>query len=63
MTKEADPMFIILKGLGWAGLIITAAFVASANGVSEGAAFGIIAGLSGAAVGSLYGRRRCGAGC
>ena len=54
---------MIAKGLVWAGLIIAAAFVANANGVSEGAAFGIIAGLSGAAVGSLYGRRRCGAGC
>ncbi len=55
-------MIMILKGLGWAGFIIGAAYVANANGVSEGAAFGIIAGLSGAAVGSLYGRRRCGAG-
>ena len=56
-------MIMIFKGLAWAGLIIAAAFVANANGVSEGAAFGIVAGLSGAAVGSLYGRRRCGAGC
>ena len=56
-------MGMIMKGLGWAGLIIVATFVAIANGVSDGAAFGIIAGLSGAAVGSLYGRRRCGAGC
>lgn len=56
-------MPMILKALFWAALIIAAASVANANGVSEGAAFGIIAGLSGAAVGSLYGRRRCGAGC
>ena len=56
-------MGMIVKGLGWAGLIIVAAFVATANGISDDAAFGIIAGLTGAAVGSLYGRRRCGAGC
>jgi hypothetical protein len=56
-------MGMIMKSLGWAGLIIAAAFVANANGLSDGAAFGIIAGLSGAAVGSLYGRRGCGAGC
>jgi hypothetical protein len=56
-------MIMILKALGWAGLIIAAASVAKANAVSEGAAFGIIAGLTGAAVGSLYGRRQCGAGC
>ena len=56
-------MLMTLKGLGWAGLIIGAALIATANGASDGAAFGIIAGLSGAAVGSLYGRRRCGAGC
>ena len=56
-------MNMIMKALLWAGLIIAAAFVASANGVSDGSAFGIVAGLSGAAVGSLYGRRRCGAGC
>ena len=53
-------MIIILKALGWAALIIAAASVANTNAASEGAAFGIIAGLTGAAVGSLYGRRRCG---
>jgi len=56
-------MIMILRALGWAALIIAATAVATANGVSGGAAFGIIAGLSGAAIGSLYGRRRCGAGC
>ena len=56
-------MTMILKGLGWAGLIIAAAFVATTNGLSDDATFGIIAGLSGAAIGSLYGRRRGGAGC
>ena len=56
-------MSMMLKALFWAGLIIAAASVADANGVSGGAAFGIIAGLTGAAIGSLYGRRRCGAGC
>jgi hypothetical protein len=55
-------MIRMSKAVGWAGLIITAAFVASVNGVSEGAAFGIIAGLSGAAIGSIYGRQ-CRAGC
>ena len=55
-------MFMIAKALLWGGLIIAAAFIASANGVSEGAAFGIIAALSGAAIGSIYGRR-CGAEC
>jgi len=56
-------MIMILKALGWAGLIIAAASVANANGASDSAAFGIIAGLTGAAVGSLYGRRQYGAGC
>ena len=56
-------MVMISKALLWAGLIIAATSVANANGLSEGAAFGIIAGLSGAAIGSLYGRRGCGARC
>ena len=56
-------MMMILKGLVWASLIIGAALVAATYGVSEGASFGIIAGLSGAAIGSLYGRYRCGMGC
>ena len=34
-------MGMIMKGLGWAGLIIVATLVATANGVSDGAAFGI----------------------
>ena len=56
-------MIMILKGLGWAGLILAAASVANANAVSPDAAFGIIANLSSTAVGSLYGRRKCGVGC
>jgi uncharacterized protein YfiM (DUF2279 family) len=56
-------MIMILKALGWAGLIIAGASFANANGVSESAAFGIIAGVTGAAVGSLYGHRQCGAEC
>jgi hypothetical protein len=63
MTKRVDHMMMILKGLVWASLIIGAALVAATNGVSEGASSGIIAGLSGAAIGSLYGRHRCGTGC
>lgn len=50
-------MDIRIKALLWASAILVAAWVSRANDLSDGAAFGILAGLSGAAVGSLYGLR------
>ena len=50
-------MTIKTKALLWAGAIIVAAIFANLMGLSSGASFGIIAGLSGAAVGALYGKR------
>ncbi|WFL78516.1 hypothetical protein P7228_05470 [Altererythrobacter arenosus] len=44
------------KALAWAALIIGAALLAKAQGLSDAASFGIVAGLSGAAVGSLRSR-------
>lgn len=40
----------------WAAIIIAAAFLSAANGLSDSASFGIIAGLSGAAYGSIIGK-------
>ena len=46
-----------LNAVAWAALTILWAFIAKAEGLSDSATFGIIAGLSGAAVGTLYGRK------
>ena len=43
------------KALIWAALILAAGVIAVANDLGTGAAFGIIAGLSGAALGTLHG--------
>jgi hypothetical protein len=51
------------KALIWAAIIIGAAFIANAQGLSDGASYGLIAGLTGAAWGSLHSRNACGAGC
>ena len=56
-------MSMIFKSLAWAVLIIAAASAADANGLSDSASFAVIAGLAGAAVGSLYGSRHCTGGC
>ncbi|BDI59928.1 hypothetical protein [Qipengyuania nanhaisediminis] len=51
------------KALIWAGAIIAAAIAARGSGLEDGASFGIIAGLSGAAWGSLFASRGCGRSC
>jgi membrane protease YdiL (CAAX protease family) len=56
-------MAIKSKALLWAALIIGAAIFARWHGLSDGASFGIVAGLSGAAWGTLYTRTPCGRGC
>ena len=47
----------IHQSLLWGTAIIGATLAASSNGLGDAATFGIIAGLSGAAIGSIYGRR------
>lgn len=49
----------ILHSLVWASAILLAALVCAANGVSDAASFGIVAGLSGAAIGALSNGRSC----
>lgn len=56
-------MNIQSKALLWAAIIIAAAFVAKGQGLSDAASSGIVLGLSGAALGSLYGGRRKQKGC
>lgn len=51
------------KALLWAAGIIAAAVFMQAQGMSDGASFGVIAGLSGAAWGSLNTETGCGRGC
>jgi len=52
-----------VKALSWAGIIIAAAFIANAQGLSDGASYSLIAGLTAAAWGSIHSRRGCGMGC
>ncbi|MHA7820753.1 MAG: hypothetical protein ACX930_13995 [Erythrobacter sp.] len=50
------------QSLIWAGVIIAAALLCVSQGLSDGASFGIIAGLTGAAVGAVRsggGGRKC----
>ena len=49
--------------LAWAGIIILAAIISSGMGLSDGASFGVIAGLTGAAWGSIHSHTSCNAGC
>ncbi len=56
-------MGIRIKALIWAAVIIGAALAANANGLSDSASFGIVAGLTGAAWGSIQSRGGCGTGC
>ena len=51
------------KALVWAAIILAAAFVANVQGLSESASFGLIAGLTGAAWGSIQTRSACRTGC
>lgn len=47
----------------WAAGIIAAAIFTQAQGMSDAASFGVIAGLSGAALGALNSEVGCGRGC
>lgn len=51
------------KALIWAAAIIAAAVFMHAQGMSDSASFGVIAGLSGAAWGSLNSEVGCGRSC
>lgn len=52
----------IMNAVCWALLILAASYLAREGGLGENARFGIVAALSGAAIGSLArSRRRCGA--
>lgn len=53
----------ILHSLVWAGAIIAAAWIAASNGLSDGASFGIVMGVSGAALGALSSEIGCGRKC
>ena len=53
----------IILSLIWAGAILAAALISAANDLSDGATFGIIMGLTGAAWSSLYADTPCGRGC
>ena len=53
----------VLQSLIWASAIIIAALVCVSNGVSDAASFGIVMGLSGAAIGSLNSDLGCGRRC
>lgn len=52
-----------IKALMWASIILGAAFVANSQGLSDGASYGLIAGLTGAAWGTINSRSGCGGGC
>ena len=56
-------MSIQIKALIWATIILGVAFVANAQGLSDSASYGLIAGLTGAAWGSIQSRSVCGMGC
>ena len=51
------------KAVTWAVIIIAAAFLTQSQGLSDAASYGVIAGLTGAAWGTVHSRRRCGRGC
>ena len=56
-------MGIRTQSLLWAAGIIAAAWFSNANGMSANASFGIVAGLTGAAIGAIYGQRSKSKGC
>ena len=56
MTFYRKPHF-------WAATIILAATFCLSFGLNQGATFGIVGGLSGAAWGSMYGDSACARGC
>ncbi|GMM91949.1 hypothetical protein [Qipengyuania sp. MTN3-11] len=50
-------MTMLQKSVLWAAAMILAAILGRVGGLSDGAMFGIVAGLSGAAVGSIRSRK------
>lgn len=56
-------MSVRSKALLWAAIIIASALIMSTMGLSSGASFGVISGLSGAAWGTLQADGSCGRGC
>ncbi|MEM8724630.1 MAG: hypothetical protein AAGE86_03820 [Pseudomonadota bacterium] len=53
----------LLMAISWAVFILGAAMWTQSQGLSDGASFGIIAGLSGAAWGTLHSDLGCGRRC
>ena len=53
----------ILMAMAWAAFILGSAIWARSQGLSDGASFGIIAGLSGAAIGTMRSDLGCGRRC
>lgn len=61
---SANPMNTNTKALLWAAIIIAAALMASGLDLSASASFGLVAGLTGAAWGSVSsGSASCTGGC
>ena len=50
----------VIHSLLWAAAILGAAWISTANGLSDGAAIAVVMGLSGAALASINGTRPCG---
>ncbi len=53
----------VSKALIWAGIMIIAALLASSSNMSDSASFALIAGLTGAAWGSIHSEAACGRNC
>lgn len=53
----------IIHSLAWAGIILLAAVVCQAQGMSDAASAGVVFGLTGAALGSLQADTPCSRGC
>ena len=53
----------IFKGLGWAAVILVAAYAMTFSDMSTGASFAVITGLSGAAWASIKADGGCGRSC
>lgn len=56
-------MAVKTKSLIWAAIILSTALILVGTGINDGAAFGVIGGLSGAAWGSINSNAACGRSC
>ena len=56
-------MTVRVKALLWAAIIIAAAIIMNMQGMSDSASFGVVMGLSGAALGALNSEVGCRRGC